>query len=62
VRKLLNKFHDDKEMMKRAIAAATQGFDPNRAERTRNKNPRFYSKEEREWSTVDRILHPQASG
>lgn len=59
IRKLLNKYHDDKEYMKKTIAAVSQGFDHHRAERVRAKNGRFYTKEEYEWSTIDRILHPE---
>ena len=59
IRKLLNKYHDDAEFMKRSTAAVAVGFDHHRAERVRAKNTRFYTKEEIEWSSVDRILHPE---
>ena len=61
IRKLLNKYHDDAEFMKRSTAAVALGFDHHRAERVRAKNTRFYSKEEIEWSSVDRILHPEVN-
>ena len=59
VRKLMTKYHDDASILKRSFAAAAFGFDPHRAERTRAKMPKTYSMEEREWATVDRILHPE---
>lgn len=59
VRKLLTKYHDDKEFMKRAISAVAYSFDPHLAERVRAKHPSSYSKEEKEWASVDRILHPE---
>ena len=58
VRKLLTKYHDDPEIMARSQAIAAHGFDPHIAERVRAKNPKAYSKEEQEWSSVDRVLHP----
>ncbi len=59
VRKLLTKFHDDAEHLKKAIAAMAYSFDPHLAERVRGKHPRSYSKEEKEWASVDRRLHPE---
>jgi len=59
IRKLLNKYHDDKDYMKKSIAAVAQGFDPHRVEKIRSKHPRFYTKEEKEWSSIDRIIHPE---
>lgn len=59
VRKLLTKYHDDPEIMARSQAIAAHGFDPHIAERVRAKNPKAYSKEEQEWSSVDRVLHPE---
>lgn len=59
VRKLLTKYHDDAEHMKKAISAVAYSFDPHLAERVRAKNPKAYSKEELEWSTIDRQLHPE---
>jgi len=58
VRKLMTKYHDDPNVLKRSAAAAIFGFDPHLAERTRSKMPVTYSKQEKEWSTIDRILHP----
>jgi hypothetical protein len=59
VRKLISKYHDDPELMLRGQATAAFGFDPHIAERTRAKNPKAYSKEEFEWSTIDKVLHPE---
>lgn len=59
IRKLLTKYHDDKEALQKAIAAVAYSFDPHLAERTRAKNPKAYSAEEQRWSTVDRVLHPE---
>jgi hypothetical protein len=59
VRKLLTKYHDDREALQKAIAAVAYSFDPHLAERTRAKNPKAYSAEEQRWSTVDRVLHPE---
>ena len=61
VRKLLTKYHDDKETLQKSIAAVTYSFDPHLAERTRAKNPKGYTPEEQAWSTVDRVLHPEVS-
>jgi hypothetical protein len=59
VRKLMTKYHDDAEGMKKAFMASSYGFDAFLAERTRAKHPRGYNKEEKEWSSMDRILHPE---
>ena len=59
VRKLLSKFHDDSELLLRGQAVAAFGFDPHLAERTRAKNPKAYNKEEKEWASVDKVLHPE---
>lgn len=59
VRKLLTKYHDDKEHMKKAISAVAYSFDPHLAERTRSKHPKQHSKEDKEWISVDKILHPE---
>ncbi len=59
VRKLMVKYHDDPSVLKRSFAAAAYGFDPHRAERTRAKMPSAYTQEERDWASVDRILHPE---
>lgn len=61
VRKLLTKYHDDSEILKKAISALAYSFDPHLAERTRAKNPLSYSKEEAEWAAIDRVLHPEVS-
>ena len=59
IRKLLIKYHDDKDYMKKKMSAVASGFDPQLAEKTRAKHVRFYTKEELEWSSIDRILHPE---
>jgi hypothetical protein len=59
VRKLITKYHDDKEHMKKAISAVAYSFDPHLAERVRAKHARAYSKEEKNWSIIDRKLHPE---
>lgn len=59
VRKLFTKFHDDPEIIKKAFAVAAYGFDPHLAERTRAKNSKSHNKEEKEWASLDRILHPE---
>jgi len=61
IRKLLTKFHDDPEVIKKQFAAAAYGFDPHRAERTRSKNPKAYSREQSEWASIDIKLHPEVS-
>jgi hypothetical protein len=61
IRKLLTKYHDDIEVMKRSISAVGLSFDPHLAEKTRAKHPKSYSKEEKEWSTIDQVLHPEVS-
>ena len=58
-RKLLRKFHDDAEIQKRAMRNAAFGFDPHAAERTRAKDAHAYTKEEANWVSVDRKLHPE---
>ncbi len=61
VKKLLSKFHDNPEMVRRAMGTETHGFDPHLAERTRIKNERGMSEEEQEWVSVDTVLHPEVS-
>ncbi len=62
IRKLLTKIHDDPDIIKRKFAAAAYGFDPHLAERVRSKNFKAYTKDEREWVYIDKILHPEVSG
>lgn len=62
IRKLLTKYHDDPNKVSSMSPGAlglTGSFDPHRAERTRAKNPKTYTKEEAEWVTIDRHLHPE---
>lgn len=61
VRKLLVKFHDDADLIRRNKKQAVFNFDPKRAERTRGKQYAVMTKEEKEWSSIDKILHPEAS-
>jgi len=61
VRKLLSKFHDNPEVLKRKFAEAAHGFDPQLAERTRFKNKLVLTKEEREWVSLDKVLHPEVT-
>jgi hypothetical protein len=57
VRKLLVKFHDDIELIKKDFASAAYGYDSNSAERIRAKNQMSWTKQEREWAAIDKILH-----
>lgn len=59
IRKLLTKFHDDPAKVSGTNALSAAAFDPHRAERTRAKNPRTYTKEEKEWVSIDQHLHPE---
>lgn len=61
IRKMLTKFHDDPSKVSgNAITGlSANAFDPHRAERTRAKNPGTYTKEEQEWVSIDRQLHPE---
>ena len=56
VRKLLAKYHDDKKKLRRAAESTAFGFDPHLAERVRAKDVKAYTKEEKEWATVDKVL------
>ena len=53
IRKLLTKYHDDREALQKSIAAVAYAFDPHLAE------PKSYTSEEKNWSAVDRVLHPE---
>lgn len=59
VRKLLSKFHDNAEQIKRNMGQAVHGFDPHRAERTRIKTSKAMTPEELQWMSIDRTLHPE---
>ncbi|CAM9235500.1 unnamed protein product, partial [Ectocarpus fasciculatus] len=59
VRKLLSKFHDNPEQVKRGMGPEAHGFDPHRAERTRIKMSKAMSQEELQWMSIDKILHPE---
>ena len=59
VRKLLTKYHDDPEIIKRKRMQSVYGFDPHRAERTRAKQKALMSKQELEWASIDKVLHPE---
>ena len=58
VRKLLARYHDDAELARRGATAGMSGFDPHLAERTRSKHPATWTKEEAEWASIDKVLHP----
>lgn len=58
VRKLLMKYHDDPQSMKKQMVIKA-GFDPHLAERVRIKSYFECSLEEKEWIGVDRVLHPE---
>ena len=60
VKKLLNKYHDDAEMMKRKAEKLSLGFDPHLAANTRAKYESTWTLTEKEWVTVDKILNPSA--
>ena len=59
VRKLFAKFHDNMDQMLRDHAAIGSGFDKHIAERTRAKNYRNWSKDDKAWVTIDKKLHPE---
>jgi hypothetical protein len=61
IRKMLTKFHDDPSKVSGSVSTglSANAFDPHRAERTRAKNPGTYTKEEQEWVSIDRQLHPE---
>ena len=63
IRKLLTKYHDDPSKVSGNIGngLSVNAFDPHRAERTRAKNPQTYTKEEKEWVSIDRQLHPEVT-
>ena len=45
--------------MKQKYAESAYGFDPHIAERVRAKHFQTFTKEEREWASIDLILHPE---
>ena len=59
VRKLVSKFHDNPEQVKRGLGPEAHGFDHHRAERTRIKMSKAMSQEELQWMSIDKILHPE---
>ena len=59
VRKLISKFHENLDVMKKGMSITSHGFDPNLAERTRAKDARTFTKEEKEWVSIDKVLHPE---
>ena len=58
VRKLLSKYHDNSDLMKKKAAEAFNGFDPHLAERVRSKDPKSFTKEEWEFASIDYCLYP----
>ena len=61
VKKLLSKYHDNPDLIKRDLSNKAFGFDPNLAERVRVKQWKAMSFEEKSWSTLDKVLHPEVS-
>ena len=59
VKKLLSKFHDNPDIIKRELNNRAFGFDPNLAERVRVKQFKLMSFDEKSWCTLDKILHPE---
>ena len=60
VKKLLNKYHDDADMMKQKAEMLSSGFDPHLAAEVRAKYENTFTPTEKEWVTVDKILNPSA--
>ena len=60
IKKLINKYHDDAEIMKRKAEQLSSGFDAHLAAETRSKISKTMTPHEREWATVDRVLNPSA--
>ncbi|GMH66094.1 hypothetical protein TL16_g04355 [Triparma laevis f. inornata] len=60
VKKLLMKFHDDADMMKRKAEMLSSGFDPHLAAEVRCKVAKTWTPVEKEWVTVDKLLNPSA--
>lgn len=59
IRKLIVKYHDDPGILAKKFAAVAYGFDPHLAERTRAKMPATYTREDKEWASIDKVLHPE---
>jgi phage-related protein len=59
VRKLLSKYHDNAEAMKRSVMLNLSGFNPNLAESVRIKMLKAMSSEEKEWMSLDKVLNPE---
>lgn len=59
VRKLLVKYHDDKEMLQKQINAMAYNFNPHLAQCVRAKHIASYTSEEKQWASIDKILHPE---
>lgn len=57
VRKLLAKIHSNEEVVNEE--GGRKRFDPYLAERTRAKQPATFNKAEKEWASMDKILHPE---
>jgi len=60
IKKLLGKFHDDAELMRRKAEQNASGFNPFLAAETRHKDSATFTPEQKEWATVDKILNPGA--
>lgn len=59
VRKLLSKYHDNPEAIKRNFILNLSGFNPNLAESVRIKMTKGMSSEEKEWMSLDKVLNPE---
>lgn len=64
VRKLLTKYHDDEDLV--SSSSFSSGgflgeFDPNRAMHVRFKHPSTYTKEEKDWVKIDKVINADVS-
>lgn len=57
--KLMKRYHNDPRKLIDTQKTKGEGFDPNYAPTVRFKHPRSWTKEEREWSSMDRVLNPE---
>jgi len=59
IRKLMSKFHDDKAVVAHHHQQLAHGYDEFLAAKIRAKSVHTYSQEEREWASIDLVLHPE---
>ena len=57
--KLMKRFHNDPQLLVDRRKVGPEGFNPEVAGNTRFKHPRSWTKEEREWASLDKILNPE---